>query len=128
MDYQKQNEVLQQCIKDCMNCLTEMVRNSIEEDMQSHCVECVQICEITSTAILHESSFRVKYMYLCADVCDWCADECEKYDLGSSQICAKSCRECAKELRAIPSDSIQKNKQKQEPHGENNPTSASWLG
>ena len=130
MDISKYNEALRQCIQDCMNCLTRMTHTASNNDCPNCCIECVQICEITSKAFTQNSEFIRKYMKLCAEVCDWCASQCEAHPYAHAQTCASSCRECAHMMRAGTGNRARpaNPEGKQVPYDENTPETTSWLG
>lgn len=107
MDTTNYNEILRQTIQDCMKCLTRMTRVKSQNDCPNCCIECVQICEITTNELIQESKFAPKYMELCADICDWTASQCREHPYAESQACAISCENCSAVMReAISEDTV----------------------
>ena len=119
MDIVKYNKALRKCIQDCLNCMTKIARTESREDISDFCTECVQMCEITLKALAQKSRFIGRYMELCADICDWCAMQCEKLPYGECQTCAMSCRDCALTLRKEIKGRSNK-KEMQVPYGDSN--------
>ncbi|MEJ1222499.1 four-helix bundle copper-binding protein [Sediminicola sp. 1XM1-17] len=48
-----------------------------------------------------DSSFAKQYCQLCADVCEWCASQCDEHKNKYCKLCAESCRRCMEECRKI---------------------------
>lgn len=120
MDIAKYNKVLRRCIQDCMNCMTKTARTPDKDEIAACCIECVQMCEITSKALMQNSKFTAKYMDLCADICNWCAILCQELPYAECQSCAISCKECAKMLRKERNEKFSM-KNKQVPYSDSNP-------
>ena len=125
MDAKNYNEVLRQTIQDCMKCLTRMKSVESHNDCPNCCIECVQICEITSNELVQGSKFAANYMELCADICDWTADQCGEHPYAESQVCAESCRNCSQLMRKAvePDDETEKG----DPHSIDREIT-SWFG
>jgi len=128
MDAKNYNEVLRQTVQDCMKCLTRMSRVESHNDCPNCCIECVQICEITSNELIQESKFATRYMELCADICDWTTGQCREHPFAESQACANSCRQCSELMRkTIKHSSIVEARSHRRPH-EINREITSWFG
>lgn len=74
----------------------KMMVKCIELDM-----DCAQICALASAAMARGSAHAKAICALCADICQSCADECAKHDMGHCQECAKACHQCAQECRKM---------------------------
>ena len=60
------------------------------------CLDCAQACHSTSVFVSRMSPFMAEALRSCADICDACAAECEKFpDSEDMMRCARVCRECA---------------------------------
>ena len=47
------------------------------------------------------SEFSNKICGQCADICEACAVECDKFDMDMCKQCAQVCRACASECRKM---------------------------
>lgn len=55
-----------------------------------------------ATLLSGNSRFAYQLCGVCADMCDACAAECEKYsDVETMRICAEACRRCGKTCREV---------------------------
>ena len=108
MSHQK----FQSCIEACLACAavcnhwaTECLS---EEDIAAH-VECIQLdrqCVVICLAAAQLMSIGGEHAtHLCAEcaeICDACADACEKHShLEHCKECAVTCRNCAEECRKM---------------------------
>lgn len=57
--------------------------------------ECADFCQYTSSIYSRESENAEKFLRLCAEICEDCADECEKHTNEKCIMCAKICRKCS---------------------------------
>lgn len=63
------------------------------------CNDCMHICECGAHCA--QGPLAAIVMKACAEACDVCAAECEKFpDDEVCKACAKVCRDCAKACRA----------------------------
>ncbi len=67
-------------------------------------LDCAEICKTTQESMLRDSAVASTLGAACADVCDACATECEKFT-GDAQMkaCADRCRSCAAACRKMMS-------------------------
>ena len=78
------------CFSACLN----------EEDVSifARCIEldreCADICQLTASVFARDSENADKFLKLCAEICEACADECEKHEQEHCQKCAHVCRTC----------------------------------
>lgn len=62
--------------------------------------DCANMCFLAAGAMLSESEFADRFSMLCADVCDRCAMDCERFSNDKMmQDCATICRDCAETCR-----------------------------
>ncbi|KAB1067761.1 four-helix bundle copper-binding protein [Tamlana haliotis] len=60
---------------------------------------CVEACMLFIKFMIADSPFAKKYCRLCAEVCEWCAQQCQQHDHEHCQACAAACTKCAQECR-----------------------------
>jgi hypothetical protein len=94
-------EACQRCALDCENCLSEMMGKPSDNDCPACCRECIETCILCTQAMARQSRFADQYCGICADVCDWCAEQCGEHDHDHCQKCAESCRACAEACREM---------------------------
>jgi len=101
------NQAYQTCIHACLECaaicdfcasaclkeanVNEMAR-CIQLDM-----ECAAICRTTAQFMSMESEHANAICQLCTDICNACAEECNKHNMDHCRICAELCYHCAEE-------------------------------
>ena len=79
------------CYNGCLN----------EEDVSvmARCIEldreCADICRLTASLLARDSENSEKFLKLCADICDTCAEECKKHEHEHCKECARACEQCA---------------------------------
>lgn len=107
----KQHE-LQSCIDACLACAVACNHcayeclHSTEVSMQVQCIQLDHECAIICFAAANMMSLGNKHIGAlyqeCAEICDACADECEKHThMEHCKLCAEMCRKCAEECRKI---------------------------
>ena len=91
--------VLNNCAAVCNHCITACLE---EEDvkMLANCIkldiDCAEICSLTAAFVVRGSAHASHLMAECADICNNCADECEKHShMEHCKECADACRICA---------------------------------
>lgn len=62
-------------------------------------LDCADICATTADFIGRKSQFHTQIAGLCVEICETCAEACEK--LGQMEACVSACRECAERCREI---------------------------
>lgn len=84
----------------CEQCAIECAK---EEDaiMMTRCIDLNKKCALVCKAATELMSMGGEYADLlcpaCAEICNACADECEKHELDHCKRCAEACRACAEE-------------------------------
>lgn len=104
------NEV-KECIHDSLECYqscTETRRRCLklggkhaEPEHINLLVDCARICSINADFMLRDSTYYPQICALAADICDECADTCERFDDSFMQECAVTCRRCAESCREM---------------------------
>lgn len=89
------------CAAACEHCLAQMIGEKSDNDCPHCCRECLAICLLCAQSLAHEGKFHQEICRLCANICDWCAEQCEAHDHDHCQACARACRECAEECRKV---------------------------
>ena len=60
------------------------------------------VCWTASQLMSRDSEFVKQIFNACAELCDACADECEKHwHMEHCKLCAQACRTCAEECRKM---------------------------
>ena len=103
--HQKTIQLLNDCVAECNHCTTACLD---EQDVQmlSKCIklniDCAQICSLTTSLLVRGSEHGEHLMKECAEICDACAEECEKHShLEHCKKCAEACRACAEECSVM---------------------------
>lgn len=93
-------EMLLKCAEQCEYCATSCLQEDNVEEM-SRCIrldlECSSICSTTAHLLNLGSDHADAACQLCADICNACAEECEKHHHEHCRECAVMCRECAEQ-------------------------------
>ncbi len=97
-------DALYHCAAECNHCATACLD---EEDvkMLAECIrldiDCADICTLTATLTARGSEHGNHMLKECAEVCNACADECEKHThMEHCKRCAEACRKCAEACNA----------------------------
>ena len=92
-------DALNNCAAECNHCTSACLE---EQDikMLARCIkldiDCAQICSLTASLISRSSEHGNHLLKECAEVCNACADECEKHShMDHCRTCADACRACA---------------------------------
>jgi hypothetical protein len=90
---------LHYCAAQCSRCLDacRMERNPGE---LQRCMmmdeDCAALCRLTSQLLERNSENAELFLKLCAEICNRCAEECEKHSqFEHCTRCAEACRKCA---------------------------------
>ena len=109
---QQQNPQMQECIRLCWEC-----RDTCQDTLYSHCLptggkhaetehvklmaDCIQSCQAAADFMRRNSRLHASECAACADVCEACAQSCERLGDAEMKRCADICRRCAKSCREI---------------------------
>jgi hypothetical protein len=94
-------EACYKCATACETCLHEMLGKQSHNDCPACCYECLESCLQCMRALIRDSSFAAQYCALCADICNWCAEQCSSHNMEHCQKCAQACHDCAEECLKI---------------------------
>jgi hypothetical protein len=96
---------LNDCAAECNHCATACLE---EQDikMLARCIkldiDCADICQLTASFVARGSEHAGHLLKECAEICNACAEECEKHaHMEHCQKCAEACRRCAEECRSF---------------------------
>jgi len=106
------NSAYQSCIDACIQCAEacdHCVSSCLQEKdvaMMTPCIqldmECSSFCKTTVQLMHLQSNHANAACQLCADICNACAEECEKHShMEHCKKCAEVCRHCAEECNEM---------------------------
>ena len=92
-------EALANCAAECNHCATACLDEK-DLKMLARCIkldiDCAEICSLTASFVSRGSEHAQHILNECADICEACADECEKHShMEHCKKCADACRSCA---------------------------------
>ena len=113
MSHHQMSQDMQQCIEHCTRC-HQVCLQTIQHCLgmggmhaeQSHIrllADCAQICSINADFMLRDSPLHARTCAICAEVCQHCAADCDRFGGGDPQmkLCADTCRHCAESCRKM---------------------------
>jgi hypothetical protein len=77
-----------------------------EEDvtMMTRCIEldrdCSDVCSLAARLVLRESEVASHYLKAVEEICELCAEECNKHEHAHCKACAEACQSCAEACRS----------------------------
>ena len=89
-----------QCTRCYDACLIEKDKGRLEQCI-SFDLDCADICRLTGQLFERGSKNAELFLKLCSEICDKCAEECEKHDHDHCRECAIMCRKCAEECMSM---------------------------
>ncbi|MBW4619207.1 MAG: four-helix bundle copper-binding protein [Cyanosarcina radialis HA8281-LM2] len=107
------SQEMQQCIQNCWDCYSLCLNTATTYCLQQggHHVEaahlqlmldCAEICQTSANFMLRSSSFHERICGICAEICDRCDRDCQKFgDDLQMQACADICRRCAESCQQM---------------------------
>ena len=107
-----ESERMQECIDNCSNCHAACLETVVyrlqkggDHAAESHVrllLDCAEICQTSANFMLRNSPLHAITCAACAEICERCAVECEKFK-GDMQMeaCARMCRTCAASCREM---------------------------
>jgi len=108
--HHQQSTDMQACIEQCLSCYRTCVSMAMNHCLQlggehtekAHftlMMACAEICRTSAHLMLIGSPEHKFTCRACAEICEHCADDCEK--LGDMEDCVKACRACAESCRTM---------------------------
>lgn len=112
MTHSQMSQEMQECIDNCLTCHSTCV------EATNHCLQmggphaepthirllmdCAQVCQTSADFMLRMSDLHPETCGVCADVCERCAIDCERFgDDETMKACAQVCRKCAESCRSM---------------------------
>jgi hypothetical protein len=99
------------CIEACVECwlACEMCAEAClhESDVKRmvECIrldrDCAEVCQAAVRLMVRGGELAPAFCRVCAEICDACAEECERHEAEHCQVCAAACRRCAEECRKM---------------------------
>jgi hypothetical protein len=90
----------QTCTETTLRCLT-MGGKHAEYKHLNLLMDCARICSTNADFILRNSTYYPQTCGITADICDECADTCDRFDEDFMKECASVCRRCAESCREM---------------------------
>lgn len=95
---------LDRCATACSSCASACIADGRLPEMEK-CIrlnlDCSALCRFTSGVLASDTQFAHDFCYVCARVCDACAEECGRHTAGHCQACSDACRTCAQACRTV---------------------------
>ena len=103
MESHRITKELNACAILCDACYSGCLQE-VDVKAMSNCIklnrDCAEICRITASFISRDSENIDNFLMLCNEICNTCADECEKHDHDHCKKCAEACNTCAEACHA----------------------------
>src|SRR5690625_5584809 len=95
-------ELCHECARLCQQCTVECVEvgdKSLARCIRL-CLDCADICDLTANYLIRGSEHYQALARLCAEICEACAEECEKGEMDTMKRCAERSEEHTSELQS----------------------------
>jgi len=102
---------MQDCIEACESChgvCLETIEHCLhmggEHAKPAHIrllLDCAEICQTSANFMLRNSDLHGLTCSACAEICERCAADCERFGDAVMQQCADTCRTCAQSCREM---------------------------
>jgi len=93
-------ECYQTCTQTIIRCLTIGDKHAKPENLNL-LSDCARMCNTNADFMLRKSTYHPQTCGLTADICDECADTCDRFDDDFMKECASTCRRCSESCREI---------------------------
>lgn len=90
----------QTCTETAVRCLT-MGGKHAEYEHMNLLIDCARICSTNADFMIRNSTYYPQTCGITADICDECADTCDRFDEDFMKECASVCRRCAESCREM---------------------------
>jgi hypothetical protein len=97
-------DALTKCAAECCHCAIACLE---EQDVKTlaRCIkldiDCAEICKLAISYVARGSEHAQHILDECAEICEACADECEKHShMEHCRRCAEVCRSCAEQCHS----------------------------
>jgi hypothetical protein len=102
---------VRECLKDSLDCyqtctqtVTKCLTMGGEHSELKHLnllMDCAKICSTNADFILRNSTYYPQTCGLTADICDECADSCDRFEDEFMKDCASVCKRCSESCREM---------------------------
>lgn len=96
--YRELIKLCNECAVTCGHCAVSCL-NEKDVEMMRQCIrldlDCATFCRVAAELMSRDSDHADKFLALCAEVCQACADECSKHKHQHCKDCADICSRCA---------------------------------
>lgn len=90
-----------ECQAACYDCANNCcIGKKDHEECHKNCLMCAELCSLCIKFNGFKNELAEKIRKLCAEACEICALECEKFNEEKCVKCAQACRKCTKECKA----------------------------
>lgn len=92
------------CYKSCTETLTKCLTISGKRVKAQHLnllMDCARMCNTNADFILRNSPYHPQTCGITADICDECADTCDRFEEDFMKECASVCRRCSESCREV---------------------------
>lgn len=93
-------ECYQICVETTTRCLNMGGKHAGLEHINL-LMDCARICNINADFMLRNSTYYPQTCGITGDICDECADTCDRFDDDFMKECASVCRRCAESCREM---------------------------
>ena len=90
-----------ECFIDCQECLANVLVKESTDNFVKSCIQCSEVCITTIKYLIGDSPFVEEQVGLCAQVCQWCSEQCHAQGNRHCRICAETCKNCMEECRKL---------------------------
>jgi hypothetical protein len=103
-EFERLVTVAENCAQECEGCATACLS---EKDVAAmlDCIrldrDCADLCRLVATFAARHSRFTTLAAHVLASVCQACAEECSRHEMGHCQACAGACRSCVAACSAL---------------------------
>jgi hypothetical protein len=96
------HECQDECLRTIVHCLS-LGGEHASKSHQTMLADCVAICGVSHNLLHRQSPQHVLTCRACAEICNACADDCERVGNGDAAMkrCAEVCRRCAESCDAM---------------------------
>jgi hypothetical protein len=105
------SDEVRECLNDCLDCyqtcsenVTKCLTVGGKHAKLEHLnllTDCARICNMNADFILRNSPYYPQTCGITADICDECADACDRFTEDFMKECASVCRRCAESCREM---------------------------
>jgi hypothetical protein len=106
-----ESDEVRECVQDCLDCFRICNETTIrcltlggkhsESEHLNLLMDCARICNTNAEFMLRNSIYYPQTCGLTANICDECADTCDRFDDDFMKECASVCRRCAESCREM---------------------------